>query len=177
MERLWLDDLPSIRPASFPDIPERTITVVCASKELHRVGWIVGPQHPVRYIGVVSMANVVVPVGSPRKLSRRLFDYFGTAIPEHVHELKLRRNLCTKELEEMPFGKPDGGWCLLFRVETLGREADAAAKALLKHRACVTPMLGWRIDEEAQYFGIVFSNESRERLRGLGEIVCKALLE
>ena len=82
-----------------------------------------------------------------------------------------------QELHGLPVGKPDGGWSLLIRVDPLGWKADAAAEALLSEGACVTPMTGWGGDEGSQYIRIVFSNEPRERLKGLGEIVRRALLK
>ncbi|KAJ9607903.1 hypothetical protein H2200_007982 [Cladophialophora chaetospira] len=180
MERLLFDGRPVIHPASFPGMAERTITVGSASKELRmigwRVGWIVGPEQLLKDIGLVSMANVVVPVGIAQRAAKQALQNSRTTMSEYVHELQLRRDLCMRELEGLPIGRPDGGWSLLLRVDTLGWRADAAAEALLEAGACVTPMTGWGTDEEAQFIRIVFSNEPRERLEGLGEIVRQALL-
>ncbi|OAG37244.1 hypothetical protein AYO21_08543 [Fonsecaea monophora] len=181
MERLLFDDLQVIHPASLPDMANRTITVGSASKELRmigwRVGWIVGPEHIMQDIGLVSMANVVVPVGIAQRAAKEALQKSKTTIADYVHELQCRRDLCLKELEGLPVGKPSGGWSLLLRVDTLGWRADAAAEALLAQGACVTPMVGWGSDEESQYIRIVFSNEPRDRLAGLGKIVRQALLK
>ncbi|KIX92194.1 uncharacterized protein Z520_12075 [Fonsecaea multimorphosa CBS 102226] len=181
MERLLFDDLPVIHPASFPGMADRTITVGSASKELRmigwRVGWIVGPEHIMQDIGLVSMANVVVPVGIAQRATQEALRMSKTTIVDYVHELQLRRDLCLKELSGLPVGKPSGGWSLLLRVDALGWRADAAAEALLEQGACVTPMVGWGSSEEAQYIRIVFSNEPRDRLAGLGKIVRQALLK
>ncbi|EXJ71663.1 uncharacterized protein A1O5_05471 [Cladophialophora psammophila CBS 110553] len=181
MERLLFDGLPAIHPASFPGMTNRTITVGSASKELRmigwRVGWIVGPELVMQDIGLVSMANVVVPVGIAQKAAKEALQVSKTAIVDYVDELQLRRDLCMRELRGLPVGKPDGGWSLLLRVDMLGWRADAAAEALLEQGACVTPMVGWGSDGEAQYIRIVFSNEPRDRLAGLGEIVRQALLK
>ncbi|KIW31776.1 uncharacterized protein PV07_03370 [Cladophialophora immunda] len=181
MERLLFDDLPVIHPASFPGMANRTITVGSASKELRmigwRVGWIVGPEHIMQDIGLVSMANVVVPVGIAQRAAKEALQMSKTTIVDYVRELQLRRDLCLKELSGLPVGKPSGGWSLLLRVDTLGWRADAAAGALLEQGACVTPMVGWGSNEEAQYIRIVFSNEPQDRLAGLGRIVRQALLK
>jgi N-succinyldiaminopimelate aminotransferase len=180
MERLLFDDLPVIHPASLPGMKDRTITVGSASKELRmigwRVGWIVGPEKFMQDIGLVSMANVVVPVGIAQRAAKEALQTSQTTMPEYIQELQLRRDLCMSELQGLPIGKPDGGWSLLLRVDALGWKADAAAEALLEQGACVTPMTGWGADDEAQYIRIVFSNEPRERLKGLGEIVRRTLL-
>jgi len=141
-----------------------------------RVGWIVGPEQLMQDIGLVSMANVVVPVGIAQGAAKQALHRSGATMSEYVHELQLRRDLCLRELEGLPIGRPDGGWSMLLRVDTLGWRADAAAEALLEAGACVTPMTGWGTDEEAQFIRIVFSNEPRERLKGVGEIVRKALM-
>ncbi|OAP60924.1 hypothetical protein AYL99_05926 [Fonsecaea erecta] len=181
MERLIFDNLPIIHPASFPGMANRTIIVGSASKELRmigwRVGWIVGPAHIIQDIGLVSMANVVVPVGIAQRAAKEALQISKATIVDYVRELQLRRDLCLKELSGLPFGKPSGGWSLLLRVDTLGWRADAAAEALLAQGACVTPMVGWGSDEEAQYIRIVFSNEPRDRLAGLGKMVREALLK
>ena len=181
MERLLFDDLPVIHPASFPGMRDRTITVGSASKELRmigwRVGWIVGPEKLMSDIGLVSMANVVVPVGIAQRAVREALLASKKSMPEYVRELQQRRDLCMKQLEGFSVGKPAGGWSLLVRVDGLGWKAEDAAKALLKEGACMTPMTGWGADEEAQYIRIVYSNEPRDRLEGLGDIVRRALLK
>jgi aspartate/methionine/tyrosine aminotransferase len=180
MERLLFDDRPVIHPASLPGMADRTITVGSASKELRmigwRVGWIVGPEHIMHDIGLVSMANVVVPVGIAQQAAKEALELSETSMPDYVRELQLRRDLCMRELEGLPVGRPDGGWSLLLRVDVLGWKADDAAEALLEAGACVTPMTGWGGgDDHAQYIRIVFSNEPRDRLMGLGQIVRHAL--
>lgn len=194
MERLLFDGLPVLHPASLPGMAERTVTVGSASKELRmigwRVGWIVGPQHLMADIGLVSMANVVVPVGIAQRAAKQALEASRTdtrGFSDYIRELQARRDLCMQELAacvpQLRVGKPDGGWSLLVRVDgpPLNWKADEAADALLKQGVCVTPMIGWgsnASDDEAaaQYIRIVFSNEPRDRLQGLGDKVRKALL-
>lgn len=179
MERLLFDDRPIIHPASLPGMAERTITVGSASKELRmigwRVGWICGPAQIMNDIAHVAMANVVVPVGIAQRAAKAALEASKTSMKEYVQELEGRRNLCMRELQGLPYGKCDGGWSLLLRVDTLGWSAADAAKALFNAGVCVTPMIGWGVDTEAQYIRIVFSNESKERLEGLGSKVREAL--
>ena len=67
MERILFDNRPVIHPASLAGMADRVITVGAASKELRmigwRVGWIVAPERIVPDLALVSMSNVVVPVG------------------------------------------------------------------------------------------------------------------
>ncbi|KIX00368.1 uncharacterized protein Z518_10507 [Rhinocladiella mackenziei CBS 650.93] len=180
MERLLFDGLPVIHPAGLPGMAERTITIGSASKELRmigwRVGWIVGPEQIMQDVALVSMANVVVPVGITQKAAKVALERSKTTLQEYVNELQFRRDLVMEELSGLPFGKPDGGWSMLLRVDTMNWTADNAAEALLKAGLCVTPMMGWGTNDEAQYIRIVYSNEPRERLNGLGVKVRQALL-
>ena len=67
MERILYDGAPYLHPASLPGMAERTITVGAVSKEQRmigwRVGWVIGPPDIVDDIGLVSISNVVCPVG------------------------------------------------------------------------------------------------------------------
>src|SRR5579859_5337110 len=67
MERILFDGAPHVHPASFAGMAERTITVGAVSKEYRmigwRVGWIVAPPSIINDIGLVTISNVVCPVG------------------------------------------------------------------------------------------------------------------
>ena len=67
MERILFDGLDSLHPASFSGMAQRTITVGAVSKEYRmigwRIGWIVAPPAIIDDIGLVSISNVVCPVG------------------------------------------------------------------------------------------------------------------
>lgn len=181
MERLLFDNRPVIHPASLPGMAERTITVGSASKELRmigwRVGWICGPAQIMNDVAHVAMANVVVPVGIAQRAAKEALEVSRTTMKAYVQELEDRRNLCMRELEGLPFGRCDGGWSLLLRVDGLGWSASNAAKELFSAGICVTPMIGWGAESEAQYIRIVFSNESKQRLEGLGGRIRKALVD
>ncbi|KAH8681810.1 class I and II aminotransferase [Xylariales sp. PMI_506] len=194
MERLVFDDRPVIHPASFSGMAERTITVGSSAKELRmigwRVGWIVGPQDIMRDVVAVSMANVVVPVGiaqeavaialgrswapNPSSESSPRSD-MSKNMAEYLAELQARRDIIVSELEGLPVGIPAGGWSLLLRVSDFGIDANEASRRLLNQGVCATSMDGWGGPDAGQYIRFVFSNEPRNRLRGLGAKVRRAL--
>lgn len=181
MERLLFENLPVFHPASLLGMAERTITIGSASKELRmigwRVGWICGPEQIMNDVAKVSMANVVVPVGIAQQATSEALKSSYKTMDAYVQELQNRRDLCMRELEGLPYGKPDGGWSLLIRVDSVGWTAADAAKALFDSGICVTPMIGWGSQSAAEYIRIVFSNESCDRLRGLGLKVRQVLLK
>ena len=179
MERLLFDGREVIHPASLPGMAERTITVGSASKELRmigwRVGWIVGPERLMSDIGLVGMANVVVPVGIAQRAAQAALVSSNETLQDFVQELEKRRDLCMLELKGLPVGVPAGGWSFVLQVELLGWSATEAAAALLKQGVCVTPMDGWGKVHGSQYVRFVFSNEPGDRLKGLGDKVRNAL--
>ena len=67
MERIVYDGRPFVHPAGLPEMAQRTLTIGSASKELRmigwRVGWVVGPSTLMHDVALVSMCDVVVPVG------------------------------------------------------------------------------------------------------------------
>jgi N-succinyldiaminopimelate aminotransferase len=179
MERLLFDGMQVFHPAAIPGMEERTITVGSASKELRmigwRVGWVVGPQKIISDIGLVGMANVVVPVGIAQRAAQEALDRSAAGVAQFAEELQKRRDMCMKELEAFPVGVPAGGWSFLLEVGSLGWTGAQASQALLQHGVCTTAMDGWGEKHGPQYVRFVFSNESRDRLEGLGEKVRAAL--
>lgn len=107
-----------------------------------RVGWICGPAAIISDVAHVSMANVVVPVGIAQRAAREALHSLKTLMKEYVKELEARRTLCEDELEGLLYGKSDGGWSMLLRVDELGWEAADAARALFDAGICVTPTIG-----------------------------------
>ncbi|GIK04347.1 hypothetical protein Aspvir_008428 [Aspergillus viridinutans] len=93
----------------------------------------------------------------------------------YVAELQARRDLVVAELDGLPVGVPAGGWSLLLRVSDFGLDGSTASKRFLEQGVCTTAMDGWGEVHGSQYIRFVFSNESIERLKGLGAKVRKAL--
>lgn len=178
-ERLIFDDRPVVHPASLSGMAERTVTIGSASKELRmigwRVGWIVGPEWLMSDLGLVGMANVVVPVGIAQKAVQEVLQKSNEDVPKFVGELQARRDLLIKELDGIPFGIAAGGWALIVRVDSLGWTGAQASEALMKQGVFVTPMDGWGHEHASQYFRIVFANEPCHRLEGIGFKVRTAL--
>ena len=178
-ERLLFDGREVMHPASFPGMAERTITVGSASKELRmigwRIGWVVGPEWLMPDLGLVAMANVVVPPGITQKAVAAALEKSYENLHETVEELQARRDLCIEELKGLPIGVPAGGWALLVRVGDLGWTGRDASNALMEHGVFTTPMDGWGDVHGSQYIRIVFANESCERLKGVGAKVRAAL--
>ena len=179
MERLLFDGRKVIHPASLPGMEERTITVGSASKELRmigwRVGWVIGPEGLISDIRLIGMANVVVPVGIAQRAVQAALERSEEDIQRFTKELQARRDVCMQEMKGLPIGVPAGGYAFVLRVDSLGWTGKEASQALLQQGVCVTPMDGWGEEHGSQYIRLVFSNESCERLKGLGTKVRTAL--
>jgi aspartate/methionine/tyrosine aminotransferase len=171
-ERLLFDRREVIHPASFPGMAERTITVGSASKELRmigwRIGWVVGPEWLMPDLGLVGMANVVVPPGITQKAVAAALEESYEDVPAFVEELQARRDVCMEELKGLPVGVPAGGWAFVIRVGDLGWTGKDASEALMEQEVFATPMDGWGEVHGSQYIRVVFANEPCDRLKGLG---------
>ena len=181
MERILFDGRAYVHPASVDGLADCTITVGSVSKEYRmigwRVGWVTGPRRVMNRIGLVSIYNVVTPVGvtQPGALAA-LTDPDGAGVADAVKEWERRRNAVLEELDGLPVVRGDGGWSLLVDTGALGFDGAAASQRLLKRgKVAATPMTHWGRENAAQFVRIVFSNEPVGRLRGLGERVRKAL--
>ena len=181
MERILFDGLPVIHPASFPGMADRTITVGSVAKEYSmigwRVGWIVGPDSLMDDIALVSIYNVVSPVGltqsSAAAALRSPDDYLNSA----VAEWQRRRDLVLKELAGLPVMAPQGGYSLLLDTGQMGIKSFEASERLLKSgRIAATPMRDWGKVNSDQFIRLVFSNEPVERLEGIRGRVDAALV-
>jgi aspartate/methionine/tyrosine aminotransferase len=179
MERLVYDGREVIHPAGLPGMAERTITVGSASKELRmigwRVGWVVAPRTLIPDLFAVSLANGCVPVGIAQNAAAVALELSQTRMKGYVDELEQRRNLVLKELNGLAVGVPGGGWSLLLRVSDFGLDGATASAKLLEHGVCATAMEGWGSERASQYVRFVYSNETLDRLEGLGVRVRKAL--
>ena len=140
-----------------------------------RVGWIVAPKQFIPDLTAVLLANVIVPVGVAQNAVAVALDLSQTRMKAYVDELQARRDLVLKELEGLPVGVPGGGWSLLLRVSDFGMDGAAASAKLLEQGVCATAMEGWGMEHGSQYVRFVYSNESQDRLTGLGRRVKLAL--
>jgi len=182
MERILFDGRPVIHPASFPDMRDKVITVGSASKEYRmigwRVGWVVGPADIVADIARVSISNVVCQTGIAMGAVATAINDAGDGIAMSVAELQARRDLLLDELADFRVIPPHGGWSFLVDVSPLGLDGPAASALLLeKGKIAATPMINWGGAHCANYVRVVFSNESVERLRGIGDRFRQALIE
>ena len=181
MERILFDRRSYIHPARVGGLADLTVTVGSVSKEYRmigwRVGWVTGPRRVMKSIGLVSIYNVVTPVGvtQPGALAA-LTEPAGAGVTGAVAEWERRRDTVLAELGGLPVVRGDGGWSLLIDTGRLGHLAEAASERLLKHgRVAATPMTHWGRENAARFVRIVFSNEPVERLRGMGERFGRAL--
>jgi len=180
MERILFDGRTVIHPAGFARLAERTITVGAASKELRmigwRVGWIVAPETLMPDLELVSMANVVTPVGIAQEAVAAALELGDREVAIAVAEWQRRRDTLLEELRGLPVVRPAGGWSLLIDGTPLGLTGAQMAERLFRRAGiAATPMGGWGRVNGSQFLRMVFSNESVERLRGIGERVKAAL--
>lgn len=180
MERILFDDRSVIHPASFPDMRSKVITVGSASKEYRmigwRVGWTVGPAEIVADIARVSITNVVCQTGIAMGAVATAITGRDDGIAASIAELQARRDLLLEELAAFSVIPPHGGWSMLVDVSSLGLDGPTASGLLLeKGKIAATPIINWGGEHCANYVRLVFSNESIERLRGIGERFRRAL--
>lgn len=172
MERILFDGLEYVHPASFPGMGERTITVGSVSKEYRmigwRVGWIVGPPKIINDIGLVTISNVVCPVGIAQKGATIALRTPDSDIAFATKEWQRRRNKILEELQGFSIVKPQGGWSMLMDASTFGLTGAEFSKRLLdKGHVVATAMTGWGSKQSDRFIRFVFSNERVERLKGL----------
>ena len=176
MERLLFDGRELIHPAAL--LPDRTITVGTASKELRmigwRVGWIVAPESVVGDIGLVAISNVVCQVGIAQDAVAVALEAGDDDVAASARELQARRDVLLSELAGLPVIPPHGGWSLLIDTLALGVEPADASRLLFEARVAATPMLGWGAQD--RYVRFVYANEPPDRLRGIGARVREALV-
>jgi N-succinyldiaminopimelate aminotransferase len=172
MERILYDRLEYVHPASFPRMAERTITVGSVSKEYRmigwRVGWIVAPPKIINDIGLVTISNVVCPVGIAQKGATIALRASDSDIASVTKEWQRRRNKILEELQGLSVIKPHGGWSMLMDASSLGFSGAEFSKRLLeKGQVVATAMTGWGSKRSDGFVRFVFSNEPVERLKGL----------
>ena len=180
MQRILFDGLPVVDPAGLPGMAERTITVGSASKELRligwRVGWIVAPESLVPDLALVSMGNVVVPVGIGQTAAAVALEAGDDDVARATAIWQARRDLLLRELEGLPVVRPAGGWSLLVDGAPLGLTgAEMSQRLFADARIAATPMDGWGEINGARFLRLVFANEPVDRLRGIGDKARRAL--
>jgi aspartate/methionine/tyrosine aminotransferase len=180
MERIVYDGRKQMHPASLPGMAEHVVTIGAASKELRmigwRVGWVVAPERLMPDLALVSMGNVVVPVGIAQEAAAEALELGDDDVRAAVHEWEARRDVLLAELSGLPVVTPAGGWSLLLDGTPLGLTGAEMSKRLFeKAGIAATPMGGWGERNGAQFLRFVFANEPVERLRGMGARVKAAL--
>jgi len=180
MERILFDGLEHVHPGSFPGMAERTITVGSVSKEYRmigwRVGWIVAPPKITNDIGLVTISNVVCPVGIAQKGATVALRAPDSDIASVTEEWQRRRDKILEELDGFPVVKPQGGWSILMDASTFGLDGAQLLKRLLEEgQIAATAMTGWGSERSNNFIRFVFSNESVERLKGLRKRIDAAI--
>lgn len=174
MQRILFDGRTVVDPAGLPGMAERTITVGSASKELRligwRVGWIAAPEPLLPDLALVSMGNVVVPVGIAQTAAAVALEAGDEDVARATATWQARRDLILREMEGLPVLRPAGGWSLLVDGAPLGLTGAEMSRRLFDQaRIAATPMEGWGEVNGAQLLRLVFANEPVERLRGIGD--------
>ncbi len=172
MERILFDGREVIHPATYPDMPDRVITVGSASKEYRmigwRVGWVVGPPAIIADVARVSITNVVCQTGIAMGAVARAIQTDDEGVAASAAELERRRDLLLAELEDYAPIPPHGGWSMLVDESKLGLDGPAASARLLERgRIAATPMVNWGGAHCANYVRLVYSNEPLTRLSGI----------
>jgi len=151
---------------------ERTITVGSVSKEYRiigwRVGWIVAPPKIINDIGLVTISNVVCPVGIAQKGATAALRAPDSDIASATEEWRRRRDKILEELQGLSVIKPQGGWSMLMDTSTFGLTGAEFSRRLLENgQVAATAMAGWGSKRSDDFIRFVFSNEPVERLTGL----------
>ena len=180
MERILFDDRQVLHPASLDGMRDKVITVGSASKEYRmigwRVGWVVGPAGIVSDVARVSITNVVCQTGIAMGAVATAIEDSDDGVAKSVLELQSRRDLILKELSDFKVIPPHGGWSLLVDVSPLGLTGpEASGRLLEKGKIAATAMVNWGGAHCENYVRLVFSNESTNRLQGIGERFHSAL--
>jgi N-succinyldiaminopimelate aminotransferase len=181
MERILFDGRSVIHPASLTGMRDRVITVGSASKEYRmigwRVGWVVGPAEIVADVARVSITNVVCQTGIAMGAVATAIRDPDDGIAGSARELEARRDLILAELDDFVVIPPHGGWSMLVDVSPLGLDGPTASSLLLERgKIAATAMINWGGAHCANYVRLVYSNESVDRLKGIGERFRRALI-
>lgn len=179
-EGVLFDGREVIQPAGLPGMRERTVTVGAVSLEQRmiawRVGWLVCPTTELlNDASRVQIYNGLTPSGFAQVGARVALDLGDDHIRHANMDFERRRDETLRQLEGLPVVRPAGAWSLLLDVAAMGMDPAAVSNRLLDNKVAATPMVGWGGDVAARHVRFVFSNESVERVRLLGERVRAAL--
>ncbi|MDC0706889.1 pyridoxal phosphate-dependent aminotransferase [Stigmatella sp. ncwal1] len=170
LEGVLYDGLPLRHPASLTGMPERTLIIGSISKEYRmigwRIGWIAGPPKVMADVFYTHSYLVIAPPGISQKGAEVALRTENSGVQEAISEWKARRDLMLEQLEGLPVVIPDGGWSMLLDAHALGYSAtDAASILLTQAKVAATPMTNWGSSVAERYIRLVFSFETRERLK------------
>ena len=141
-----------------------------------RVGWVVAPERIMSDIAMVSMANVVVPVGIAQEAVAVALESGDENVKWAVFEWQERRDAMLNELDGLSAVRPAGGWSLLVDARPFGTTGAELSRLLIeKANIASTSMEGWGNMNGSQFLRFVFSNEPVERIRGAGARIRAAL--
>lgn len=135
-----------------------------------RVGWVVGPAKIVADVARVSITNVVCQTGIAMGAVATAIRDPNDGVDTSTCELEARRDLILAELDDFVVIPPHGGWSMLVDVSPLGLDGPTASSLLLgKGKIAATAMINWGGEHCANYVRLVYSNESLDRLTGIGD--------
>ena len=174
MERLLFDDRPLTHPLHRPGMAERTVIAGSLSKEHRmigwRVGWVAGPAEIVESVGWAHVYNTTMPTAISRFPAAAVLRGDQGHVADCVADLQGRRDVILGALDGWPVIRPGGGWSLLIDAVELGTTAAELSRALLADAAiAATPMTGWGGEVADRHVRFVFSAESQDRLRTIGD--------
>lgn len=180
MERILYDGREYFHPATLEGMAERTITIGSVSKEYRmigwRIGWVASQSSVINDIARVHIYNVVTPTGIAQAGAVAALQSSDNDFKQCLDEWERRRDEVMRQLDGLPFIRPNGGWSLLLDVGKMGFDSAIASQRLLERgKIAATPMKHWGDKNADQFVRFVFSNEPVERLKSLRERVARAL--
>jgi len=141
-----------------------------------RVGWIVAPERIMPDLAMVSLGNVVVPVGIAQEAAAVALELGDQDVVRAVAEWQRRCDALFTELDGLPVVRLAGAWSLLLDAGPLGMTGVELSRLFIeKAGVAATPMGGWGEVNGSRFLRLVFSNEPVERIRGVGSRIRSAL--
>ena len=133
-----------------------------------RTGWIVAPPSIIDDIGLVSIFNVVCPVGIAQAAATVALQTSDSDIASASTQWQNRRDIIMREIDGLPIVKHQGGRSMLIDVSGFGLTGAEACQRLLETgKIAATAMTVWGSERSADFIRFVFSNEPASRLRGI----------